>query len=384
MRFASALLAAAIPLLANGQAQLLPAGEFAARDGRPGKNLKWKVTDERGARLAEELNAVAKLNPIVIDFEHQTMLSGDNGKPAPAAGWITSVEWKNGEGLFAQVDWTDTARAHIEAKEYRFISPVIDYSTKTGEITGLHNAALTNFPALTGMKPVVAQLSAQFSSSDEDANPDSDTDKEPQVDLSALLTQLGLPAATTAEQLGAHLQGLRTTSDAVAGLRASLGLAADAPLAELGTGVAALRTQLGLAEAATLADIGSSVVQLRAKVGMPDKGTLDAMAALQGEVATLKTAALTREVGEIVDAAIGEHKLLPSQRDWATNLGKSNVEMLRGYLATAVPVQGLSGQSGGKGPGGAGQGDAPQADTAVLKNFGITKEAFDKAGTAGA
>ena len=310
MRFASALLATALPLLANGQAQLLPAGEFAARDGRPGKNLKWKVTNGTGAQLAAQLNVLAETNPIVIDYEHQTMLSGDNGKPAPAAGWITSVEWKDGVGLFAEVDWTDTAKQHINAKEYRFISPVIDYSRQTGEITGLHNAALTNFPALTGMKPVVAQLSAQFSSHDDHE------DEEPQVDLSALLTQLGLPPNTSAEVLAAHINGLKTTSDQVAQLRSTLGLAADASLTDVGTAVAGLKAKLGLTDAATLGEIGSTVASLKASAGTPDQATLAAMSALQSEVAQLKTAALTREVGELVEAAIGEHKLLPSQREW--------------------------------------------------------------------
>lgn len=374
MRFASALLAAAIPLLANGQVQLLPAGEFAARDGRPGKNLKWKVSEERGQRLASELNAIAKLNPVVIDFEHQTMLAGENGKPAPAAGWMTSFEWRNGEGLFAQVDWTDTAKAHIDAKEYRFISPVIDYSKATGEITGLHNAALTNFPALMGMKPVMAQLSAQFSSDD-------DNDQEPQVDLSALLTQLGLPANTTAEQLSAHLAGLRSTADAVASLRTTLGLAADASLADAGTAIAGLRTKLGLTDAASLADIGTSVATLKSTAGTPDKTTLDAMAALQAKVGELSAREQDREVASLVDAAIADHKVLPATRDFAVNLGKTNIGLLRTYLASAPAVQGLGGQSGGKDPGAGGAAASlTDAGSAVLKNFGISKDQFDAAG----
>ena len=36
MRLIAALLATALPLAANGRAQILPAGTFAARDGRPG------------------------------------------------------------------------------------------------------------------------------------------------------------------------------------------------------------------------------------------------------------------------------------------------------------------------------------------------------------
>ncbi|NUZ08939.1 phage protease [Piscinibacter koreensis] len=155
-----ALLATALALAANGEAQLLPAGEFKARDGRPGKDLTWKLDDTGGVKLAVRLNGTAASTPIVIDYEHQTMLAPENGKPAPAAGWITHVEWRVGQGLFSRVDWTAAARQRIAAKEYRFISPVIEYDRATGQITGLHNAALTNFPALLGMQPVVAQLRA--------------------------------------------------------------------------------------------------------------------------------------------------------------------------------------------------------------------------------
>lgn len=371
MPSATALLAAALPLAANGQAQLLPAGSFAARDGRPGKNLTWKVSDVNGAKLADQLNAVAAATPIVIDYEHQTMLSPDNGQRAPAAGWITSVEWRNGEGLFAEVDWTDAARGHIDAKEYRFISPVIDYDKKTGDITGLHNAALTNFPALTGMKPVIAQLTAQLRASEDELEFD--------VDLSAIITQLGLQPGATPEQISAHINGLTSTAAAVAQLRTALGVAAETPLTDVVGSIAALRSSLGLAEVATLADIGTSVVALKASSGKPDPATITSMAALQTEVASLKTAALTREVGELVDGAISGKKLLPAQRDWAVNLGMKDVESLRSYVATTASVQGLGGQIGGRGPDDGAPGSADKTALSIAAQMGVSPEAFLKA-----
>ena len=203
MRFA-ALLATALPLLANGQAQLLPAGEFAARDGRPGPGKTWKLDDAAGTALAATLNAIAQRTPISIDYEHQTMLARSNGQPAPAAGWITAVDWRAGEGLFAQVNWTERARGHINANEYRYISPVIVYDA-AGHVVGLHNAALVSVPAIVGMEPVVAALAALIE------HPPAT--KDPVMDRKLLAAALGLAVTSgqypfVAPWLTAKLAGL--------------------------------------------------------------------------------------------------------------------------------------------------------------------------------
>ena len=50
---------AAADLLANDIAhvQLLPAGEFAAADGRPGPGRTWRLSDEQGRALADAIGA---------------------------------------------------------------------------------------------------------------------------------------------------------------------------------------------------------------------------------------------------------------------------------------------------------------------------------------
>src|SRR5258708_27555760 len=77
--------------------QLLPAGEFRAIDGRPAEVQAWKLDRATAERLIAEFNA--KKNDLVIDYEHQTLHAEDNGKPAPAAGWIKALEWREGKGL---------------------------------------------------------------------------------------------------------------------------------------------------------------------------------------------------------------------------------------------------------------------------------------------
>ncbi|GHT92610.1 hypothetical protein AGMMS49545_10440 [Betaproteobacteria bacterium] len=145
---------------ADGEFQLFPDGEFKAKDGRPNDAPAY-VMDETIAKLIIE--AFNKLKtPLVVDYEHQTLSAKDNGKPAPAAGWINGLEWRPGKGLYAtNVEWTESARDAIKANEYRYISPVFSYRLPAGDISKLHHAALTNNPAIDGMEAVTA-LSLQL------------------------------------------------------------------------------------------------------------------------------------------------------------------------------------------------------------------------------
>jgi phage I-like protein len=317
MRFAAALLATALPLLANGQAQLLPAGEFAARDGRPGAGKRWKLDDAAGTALAAQLNAIAQRTPISIDYEHQTMLAKVNGQPAPAAGWITSVEWRRAEGLFAQVDWTQRAKAHIQANEYRYISPVIVYADD-GSVVGLHNAALVSVPAIVGMEPVVAALAAL-------APEQPLAEKGPFMDRKQLIAALGLAEDATDKQI----------TDRIAALSA---LEKTPPLPK------AMTAALGLADGADEAAALAALTKLKTT---PDAASLAQLTELQGKVATLSTQIAERDVAELVDGAIDAHKLMPAQRDWALGLGKTNVAQLKAFIAAAPAIPGLAGQTGG-------------------------------------
>lgn len=89
---------------------------------------------------------------IVVDYEHQTLW----GSAAPAAGWINkmpiSLKAENGE-LLAKIDWTDKAKEHILAREYRYLSPVFAPNTLSQTDASnigwtLHSVALTNKPFL--------------------------------------------------------------------------------------------------------------------------------------------------------------------------------------------------------------------------------------------
>ena len=319
MRLITALLASATA----GEAQLLPAGTFAARDGRPGLGKTWKVSDVQGQRLAADINAVAEKTPIVIDYEHQTLRAESNGQPAPAAGWITRVEWRAGQGLFAAVNWTDAAKARIASGEYRYISAVIT-ADEAGTVVGMHLAALVNHPALLGMEPVVAQLAARFNH-----EPSDDSTENSMTLLAALITALGLNAEAKDADAIAAVTALKTKADAKPSL--------PVPLV----------TALGLKADADEATALSAVTDLQARATGSDKSATTAMAALQTQLAALTTQINTEKVNKAVEDAIAAHKLVPAQRDWATKLGKLDMAQLSAFIASAPVLQGLSGQSNG-------------------------------------
>jgi len=116
--------------------QLLPAGHFKARDGRPASIAAckdWMCGPDQAQSMVAA--ATSQHNPMVIDYEHQTLNAERNGQPAPAAGWFKTMEWRAGEGLFAtDVDWTPAAAKAIADGEYRYISPVFEFSSVTGEV----------------------------------------------------------------------------------------------------------------------------------------------------------------------------------------------------------------------------------------------------------
>ena len=108
--------------------------------------------------LADAINR--RGNEFVIDYEHQTVLSADNGQPAPAAGWAARVEWRDGLGLFAaDIRWTDRARAMLAAGEYRYISPVL-VSDASGTVVDVLHAALVAAVLLLLLAKAPASASA--------------------------------------------------------------------------------------------------------------------------------------------------------------------------------------------------------------------------------
>ena len=133
--------------------QATPEGDFTPSDGRAMDVPAWRMTKDIAQRLIATFN---HQQPPVIDYEHQTLQNSKNGQPAPAAGWFRGLKWIDGKGLYVVAELTKRARQMVDNGEYRFFSPVLQYSRQTGEVLNILMGALTNNPAIHGMDGVKA------------------------------------------------------------------------------------------------------------------------------------------------------------------------------------------------------------------------------------
>lgn len=336
MRIEYAALSFAIAPAAGGEIQLTPAGTFKARDGRPVGIAGWVMDAAAAARVIAR--AALRKTPFVIDYEHQTLASEKNGLPAPAAGWFSKLEWRDGDGLYATgVEWTAKAKAHIDAGEYKFISPVLSYDKTTGAVLQMEMAALTNNPALDGMNAVAA-LAHEFFTRSQEPNPKDHP-------MKAIAVLLGLAADASEADITVALTALTANR------------------AELQTQVAALTT-----ETAAL------------KTQSPDPAKfvpVETVTALQTQVAQLSTRLNQSEVDDVISGAKASGKLLPAMESWARDLGKSDLAALKTYIEKNPAIAALTGnQTGGREPDGRADGDLSATDLAVCKSMGIKPEDY--------
>ncbi|MFJ1294137.1 phage protease [Paracoccus yeei] len=163
--------------------QLLPAGRFQGRDGRS------FVLDNPQAVLAE----TAKRGELPIDYEHQ--MDDPATRPATgevrAAGWIKQLEARD-DGIWGLVEWTEKARNMIEAREYRYLSPVLHHYPD-GRVVRVIGAGLEHRPNL-----VLKALSSE----------------QPGAALSQVATALGLPAEADAAAILMAVNALKTPDPA--------------------------------------------------------------------------------------------------------------------------------------------------------------------------
>ena len=353
MKTTVALLFAALALQASADTHLLPAGEFKGRDGRPGKNLSWKLSDAQGRALAAKLTARHATVQFNLDYEHQTMLADKNGQPAPASGWATRFEWRDGQGLFALgTAWTARAKQMIEAGEYKYISPVIAFDAATGEVKDVLNASLVNIPSLD-LNPVaqenMARLNASFSLTT--TNPESSMNPV----LLACLKALGLPEtdATTAEHAVSAIAALKAqVTGAPQALCKALALDATTTAEQLSAKVVALK-----ADADKLPGLTAEVAALKTAQGNPDPTkwvALNSFTQLSTEVAALKATQLGNEVEGLIAAARAEGKCPPVVEQVWRDVGNKDVAQLKALIASTPGNPALAGQSqtGGRPPAG--------------------------------
>lgn len=351
-----------IDLLASGGTapptwvRLLAAGVNQARDGR-----RFTVADP--AAVVARSNEYKGTIDLLVDFEHQFDRARDNGRPAPASGWIKelSATGPNGEpGVWARIEWLASTLKLIADGAYRYLSAAVAYD-QAGNVQFVPRAALTNHPALDA-------ATALFSST-----------KEHHVNLlQKLLAAFGLAATTTEDDAVKHATALATLSVSLAKLcgveiaalsamtAEQVSVALQKPLAEK------LATLSATANVATDASADAIVSGLRSLGVDPkkyiDRGVYDDVA---GRLATL-----TAEIkGNKIEEATKAGKLSPRMKGWAEGL---SFEQLTEFLSAAPVIVAPNG--GGGGGGGPLQVATLSADEkAEARRQGVSEETFLKA-----
>lgn len=330
--------------------QLTPAQDFRPDDGRKLDVPAWRINQ---AIATQVISRFSSAQPLVIDYEHQTLHKESNGQPAPAAGWIHGLRWVEGKGLFAEAELTAKAQQQIKDGEYRYFSPVFLYDQESGEVLRMTMGALTNNPAIHGMQALNAMqaaASAQFSTTRQPDPEDSMTL------LQQLLAKLGLPATTT------ETAALTSVSDHVAF-------------------AAAARTALKL-KADDKPEAVTAACSAMVAAGTPDPTKyvpIDAHTAMQTQLAALTARQVEADIDAAIKPALADGRLNPAQEPWARDLGKANLAQLTAFLSTAQPIAALSGtQTQGKPPVGQASGASSLTadELAVCSSMGLTPEAF--------
>ncbi|MBP2301301.1 phage protease [Azospirillum picis] len=335
--------------------RLLPTGAVTPNDGRE----PWTVTDA-AAVVAASL-ATAPHGLLAIDYDHAADLAAPKGGPAPAAGWITSLQ-VTAEGIQADVDWTEAGARAIAAKEYRFISPSFRHGPDR-QVTRIIGAGLTNRPALSDLPALAHQHG---------------TSMDPI--LAALLEALGLPKTADQTTALAAVTGLKATAASTTALCAAAGLNAGATADQVATAVASLQatagqvkaiaSAAGLAESATPLEIATAVASLKANA--------TAVTLLETQVATLSGRLQALEGDKLageVDAAIAAGKFVPAQRAELVALASANKPIFDRLVAGAVPVLLPGEQLGGGAPAGGG---LTAEQKAVCAAMGLSEDDFKK------
>jgi hypothetical protein len=110
-----------------------------------------EITPEKVAQFAQNVSDKVRGQDLDIDYDHKQ-------RDGVAAGWVTAADART-DGLYLNVKWTDKARQHLTAKEYRYFSPEFTDewthpATKATHKNVLFGGALTNRPFLKGILPI--------------------------------------------------------------------------------------------------------------------------------------------------------------------------------------------------------------------------------------
>ena len=293
---------------------------------------------------------------LVVDYEHQTL----TGEQAPAAGWVKELFLDDGQ-IKARVEWTDRAKAYLENREYRYLSPVITVRKADGKAMGLHSIALTNTPAIEHMEAIVNSLNFEGGQN---------TMNEFMKKLAALL---GLGEDATEEQVA---EALKACVEENKSLKESAAEAAKQQPAEDDKVVAnkAVCELLGLKAGAATADVAAAIMALKG-------GNIGGVNLVE-QVKSLEAKLADRDAEEAVELALKAGKITPAQRDWAKGYALKSLDDFRGFVEKAPQVVPM-GTVGGSEPLALKNEELDEATLLVCKQLGISAEDVKKYGMKG-
>ena len=293
---------------------------------------------------------------LVVDYEHQTL----TGEQAPAAGWVKELFLDDGQ-IKARVEWTDRAKAYLENREYRYLSPVITVRKADGKAMGLHSIALTNTPAIEHMEAIVNSLNFEGGQN---------TMNEFMKKLAALL---GLGEDATEEQVA---EALKACVEENKSLKESAAEAAKQQPAEDDKVVAnkAVCELLGLKAGAATADVAAAIMALKG-------GNIGGVNLVE-QVKSLEAKLADRDAEEAVEMALKAGKITPAQREWAKGYALKNLEDFKGFVEKAPQVVPM-GDVGGSESLALKRDEVDEATLLVCKQLGISAEDVKQYGMKG-
>ncbi|WP_206377338.1 phage protease [Sphingobium sp. TB-6] len=317
---------------------LLPAGPIFTNDGRG----PYRVADV----VALMSSSLRNGDKLVLDENHATDLAAPRGEEAPARGWIVELQHRS-DGVWGRVEWTDTGRQKIEAKEYRGVSPVILHR-KDGTIDAVLRASLTNKPNFQGLTALHQEESMDF--------------------RAWLIEALGLDSTADDAAIQAALKAKLDAKD---------GAGADVALQ---SALAPIASALGLTTGADAAAVLAGVQQLRAGDGSDARITAlqSELASVTNQLNTLQSDGKRTAATSFVDAAIaaGRVGVKPLRDDYISmhmeNPGRTEKQInampiLKG-AATLTTTPGVEAKPG----------DLTDADHAVISLMGLDPEEYKK------
>lgn len=286
------------PIGSDGQVlkriQLMPFGTFQLR-GHGGETV---TLDKAGApAVIAASRAFWRSTDMMVDRDHQSIYSAVKGVggQAAAAGWIKPDSLAvQDDGIWADVEWTASALDQLNAREYRYLSPVFTVD-KTGRATRIHNVALTNSPAIEELAAAAAQQH-----------------QGTQMDLKKIAAALGLGEDATEAQICAAIAALNTTA-------------------------ASIRTALGAKDGD---DLVAAAQTLKA-AGAPDPSKFAPIAVvqqLQTQVTELVAASSSDKAAAAVNAAIEAGKITPATKDYWLASAARDLPAFEAYVAASAAI----------------------------------------------